>query len=198
MRHLVTLAAAAALVATAGCDALSGVAGAAVGAAGGPKVAITGKVYAPATQVAIVAAGGLNFKVTARADESPVPGAKVAISGGPSAVTDNAGGFKLELAGSATHWATVSYSFKDNKGSASLPAVIVAGAAASSVELDAANYMVAAKGKGKDGAKLTAAITAMRSALQSASKVPEFTDEAGASAAFDANANAAVKTALGL
>lgn len=199
MRKLITLAALAALTATAGCDAIGAVAGLPTGAGGNARV--NGKVFAPATQVAIVAAGGLNYSLAARPDEAVVPNATVRLEGGPTATTSTTGAFTVEVPTNKIYKTTVTFKTKAG-GNANLIGAVVVGTGNADVELDAANYMVASKayqaGKAADGAKLTAAITAMRTALQAASRVPEFTDQAGAASAFDTNANAEVKAALGL
>lgn len=199
MRKLITFAALAALTATAGCDAVGAVAGLPTGAGGNARV--NGKVFAPATQVAIVAAGGLNYALTARPDEAPVPAATVRLEGGGTAVTSSTGTFTVEVPTNKVYKTTVTFKTKAG-GNANLVGAVVVGTGNADVELDAANYMVASKmyqaGKTVDGVKVSAAITAMRTALQAASRVPEFTDQAGGAAAFDTNASAEVKTALGL
>lgn len=196
MRHLFVLPALAALVAIAGCNLIPG--------AVGPKVKITGKLFAPAGQLSMVAAGGGNVVPTngagyilyAAAGEAAAGNAKLTITSHPlptttvPVTTGNAGEFTVELAGGV-------YTANTDKGG--LPSLIVAGAAASSIELDAANHMVAAKMLGGvlpvDGAKLLDGIAKLRPLVKQS---PASLDAAEWVKAFDATATAEVKTALGL
>ncbi|MEB3222529.1 MAG: hypothetical protein VKS61_10665 [Candidatus Sericytochromatia bacterium] len=164
-------------------------------------VTVTVKVFAPATQVALIAAGGLNYRLSARPDEAPVPGAKVSYGTGKSAITDTTGEAKLELAPMGVHKLTVSYKLKSGEV-VSLPAVGLTGSEASSQDLDAANIMVAAainkKGSSPAAPMVGAAVGAMGLGLEGTPRVPEFTNEAAALKAFDELATPAIKELLGL
>lgn len=208
MRHIFTAAALATLAATTGCTAVPGL-GALIGAAtfdaNAAKVAVTGKVTVSKDQTAmvaagggnIVAAGGLNLRILALPGEGAAAKLKLKIAnypGGSYTVpveTDSAGSFKVEIPGNSV------YSAKTDAGT--LPHVIVSGAAATSVTLDGANRLVAAKlfstGKTADGAKINDAIAKLRSSLTAS---PTAGDESGLAAEFDAKASAEVKALLGL
>lgn len=173
-------------------------------AAAGPStstssVTVTLKVYAPATQVALIAAGGLNYRLSARADEAPVPGARVTAAGGGSAITDTTGRAKLTLPADRVNQLTVSYKLKGGS-TVSLPALAITTGNARSVDLDAANMMLAAghkqAGKSAAATALAAALEELEAAVAGASAVPTFTDEAGAASAFDELAPASVKQRL--
>jgi hypothetical protein len=198
MRKLLTIAALAALAAS-GCDAGT-IAGTVGNAVGSPKVRVSGKAYGPATQVAIVAAGGGNYILNALPGEAPAGGAKVSLSGGGTAVADTAGAYMIEVPAGVTYKATVTFKTKAG-GEATLVGVAPVGASAATIDLDAVNYMVGSKmyaeGKSPDAAKITEALTKMRAAMAGKS-APEFTGQDAAAAAFDANATADVKAALGL
>ena len=199
MRHFLPLAAAA-LLALPACGDIAAVTGTA-----GPKVAVSGKLTVAKDQTAlvaagggnIVAAGGLNYLLTALPGEGAWANVKLRITTHPGGLlpvpvqTDTAGNFKVELPGGAV------YAAKTDPGS--VPHVIVAGTAATSVTLDGANRLVAAKifsaGKTVEGAKINDAIAKLRSSLSAS---PSGTDEASLAAEFDAKAGADVKAALGL
>jgi hypothetical protein len=195
-----------ALLASTGCTgdptALSGLAGAiANGVANSTSGTVALKVYAPATQVALIAAGGLNYRLAARADEAPVPGAKITAPEGKTAFTDTTGVASLELAGEQAHRLTVSYKRKDGK-EAVLPALALTHGSSRATDLDAANAMLAAGyasgGKALTPEQLAGALAAFSAAVAGASRVPEFHDEASAKAAFESLAPASVKEQLGL
>jgi hypothetical protein len=193
------------LLASTGCTgdpaALSGLAGAIASGVATSSGTVALKVFAPATQVALIAAGGLNYRLAARADEAPVPGAKITAPNGKTAFTDTTGVASLELAGGQAHRLTVSYKRKDGK-QAVLPALALTHGGARATDLDAANVMLAAGyasgGKTLAAEQLAGALAAFSEAVAGASRVPDFHEETGAKAAFEALAPASVKEQLGL
>lgn len=198
MRHVAPVLIA--LATLTGCDAAAGL----VSAVGvpGPTVRVSGKLYAPAAQISMVAAGGgnyvvLGFGLATVSGEAAAGNAKLSVkpwSGmglSTPVTTGSAGEFALDLAGNTVYQATT-----DN---GAMPSVLVVGSAASTVELDAANHMVAAKlltsGKTPTADAITSGIAKLRGILTSA---PNTVSRAELSAAFDKDANADVKTILGL
>lgn len=205
IRPLLTLALIAAPVAMAGCDAktLSAVSTAIADSSNkGPKAKVTGYVYAPATQVAVVAAGGMNWRIASRSDEKGVPGAKVSFSGLGSFMssgttqTTSTGSYTVEVpAGNYTVTAT----FKGKDGATvTLTGLVNVGESGESFQLDAAHNLVASKlvslgVKTLDAAKLTEAYSQMDEDLSKVSSVPTPTSQSAAAAEFDKVASADLK-----
>jgi hypothetical protein len=185
-----------ALLGASGCDPLQAVVGAA-----GVTVKHQVRVFGPAGQLAVVGQNGAAYRLAARSDESGVPGASVGFGLGRAAVTDGTGRATLQLAPNTVHRLTVSYKLKGG-AAVSLTAAGVTGATDGAEDLDAANVLVAVAafdaGKASSPLAMRAAITAMRSAVAGASKLPALTDEASARRAFESLADPAVRKALGL
>lgn len=204
IRPLLTLALVAAPLAIAGCDAktLSAVGSAIAESSNkGPKAKVTGYVYAPATQVAVVAAGGMNWRIASRSDEKGVPSARVSFSGLGSVAsgttqTTSTGSYTVEVpAGDYT----VTASFKAKDGSnVTLTGLVKVADSGASFQLDAAHNLVASKlvslgVSTLDAAKLSQAYSQMDMDLSKVSSVPTPTSQSAAAAEFDKVASADLK-----
>jgi hypothetical protein len=210
IRPLLTLSLLAAPLMMAGCDSklLTSAIGAAAGATGSlaEKVKVSGSIYAPAAQVAVVAAGGLNWRVAARSDEKGVPQAKVTFAAlsAPAltlatAQTDATGKFTIEVPENTDYVVNATFEAKDGT-SVTLTGLAKVTSSAPSFQLDAAHHLVAAKlvdaGLKKiDASKLSSLVSAMAEDLSAVSVVPTPTSRSAAADAFDANASSDTKAA---
>lgn len=209
IRPLLTLSLLAAPLVMAGCDAK--LLDAAVGAAGAAssladKVKVSGSIYAPAAQVAVVAAGGLNWRVAARSDEKGVPKAKVTFAalGAPAlplgtGQTDSTGKFTIEVPKDNDYVVSATFEAKDGS-TVTLTGLAKVTTSAPSFQLDAAHHLVAAKLvdgglKTIDAAALTSLVSAMAEDLSAVSVVPTPANRSAAKAAFEANASSDTKAA---
>lgn len=210
VRQLLTLSLLAAPLLVTGCDSklLTSAIGAAAGAANplASKVKVSGAIYAPAAQVAVVAAGGLNWRVSARSDEKGVPQAKVTFApiGAPvvpvaTGQTDATGKFTIEVPEGADYVVSATFDAKDGT-SVTLTGLAHVGSSAGSLQLDAAHHLVAAKlvsaGLKKiDASALSSLVDAMGEDLSKVSTVPTPTNLLTAAAAFETNASDETKAA---
>lgn len=205
MRPFLSVALLAGALAVGGCEALSalGLGAPAVGSysAGAPKVKLNGTVYASATQVAIVAAGGGNYQVQASSGEAPLGGATVRVSPltQPSVTipgqTDGSGRFVLEVSSGAAYKVTADKA--GGKKPVSLVGIAFVGTSDTSFELDTATCLVSAKvltlGKSApDPGRFQAAVGALRGELGDVSKIAA-AGQAEAAATFDAKASDTTK-----
>jgi hypothetical protein len=209
IRPLLTLSLLAAPLVMAGCDSkLLTAVGQAAGAANmlGDKVKVSGSIYAPAAQVAVVAAGGLNWRIAARSDEKGVPQAKVTFAalGAPAlplatGQTDATGKFTIEVPENTDCVVSATFEAKDGS-TVTLTGLAKVTTSAPSFQLDAAHHLVAAKLvegglKAIDAAKLSSLVSAMAEDLSAVSVVPTPANRSAAKAAFEANASADTKAA---
>jgi folylpolyglutamate synthase/dihydropteroate synthase len=209
-RTLLAVALATAPVALAGCDAklLSAALEAANAAdSNAPKVRVTGSIYAPAAQVAVVSAGGLNYAAAARSDEKGVANAKVSFATVKaqmvpqgSVQTDSSGRFTIEVPENTDYAVTATFEAKDGTP-VTLTGLIKVSGSAPSFQLDAAHNMVASKLLADglttiDQGKLDTALSQMASDLSAVSTVPTPTSRSAAAAAFDTHAGAATKATV--
>jgi hypothetical protein len=191
----------------------------AVSAVGSLTGRLSGTVYLPNDQVAIVAAGAGNivasgagnlvgnsggtYDVLARSDEKGVDGAKVVVTsaaGGTfTGYTASGGKFAIDCPPGATYQATATFTTKSNS-TITLTGYAV-NAVGTSFDIDVAMNAVASKiAQGGaslakvDGAKVAALVAKMESDLQSQPRTPTPTNQAEAAAAFDGNASADLKT----
>lgn len=209
IRPLLTLSLLAAPLVMAGCD--SKLLDAAVGAAGtasslADKVKVSGSIYAPAAQVAVVAAGGLNWRVAARSDEKGVPKAKVTFAALAAPMmplgtgqTDATGKFTIEVPKNTDYVVSATFEAKDG-GTVTLTGLCKVTGSAPAFQLDAAHHLVAAQLvdaglKAIDQSALTSLVSAMAEDLSAVSVVPTPTNRSAAKAAFEANASSDTKAA---
>lgn len=209
IRTLLAVALLTAPVALAGCDAatLASALDAATASSNAPKVRVTGSIYAPAAQVAVVSAGGLNYAVAARSDEKGVANAKVSFATVTaqmvpqgSVQTDSSGRFTIEVPENTDYAVTATFEAKDG-GTVTLTGLVKVTGSAPAFQLDAAHNMVASKllntGLTKiDQAKLDTALSQMASDLSAVSTVPTPTSRSAAASAFDTHAGAATKATV--
>jgi hypothetical protein len=201
IRPLLTLALLTSPLAMAGCsDKLLSAVGSVV-----PKVKVTGTVYAPATQVAVVAAGGLNWRIAARSDEKGVSGAKVsfgalAASFVPlgSAQTTTSGGYTIEVPPGSDYAVTATFKAKDGS-TVTLSGLTTVSTSGGSFNLDAAHNLVASKllslgVKKLDATQLEKAYSQMTEDLTKVSSVPTPTSQSAAASEFDKAASDSLKT----
>jgi hypothetical protein len=174
--------------------------------------ALSGTIYAPQAQVAIVAAGGGNLvgnsggtyiTLSVRSDEVGVGNASVQISKDGATVTtvhtDSKGGFKATVPGGVTYKLVSVFPAKTGGN------VTVSGFAQSDasfpIQLGVSHNMVASKlltnGVTKpDWDAFKAAVGMMDSDLQSVATTPTPNDQATASASFDSIAGSTLKAAV--
>lgn len=211
VRSLLTLALIASPLAVAGCDnaMLTSVIGAAADAANplAKKVKVTGSIYAPAAQVAVVAVGGLNYTVAARSDEKGVPQCKVSFAAlaAPivpvaTAQTDATGKFTIEVPEDTDYVVTATFEGKDG-AKVTLTGLAAVKTSAPAFQLDAAHNLVASKlvssGVSKiDAAKLSTALSQMADDLSAVSTVPTPANMAAAAASFETTAGATTKATV--
>lgn len=180
-----------------------------VNAVAGAAGFFSGKIYAPGTQVAIVAQGGGNLVgnsggtydvLLVRSDEVGVPNAVVKATDPKGATitgaTDDTGNFRLQATSGVTYHVVGTFTSKAGdtvtvNGFGQVDAV-------TPMELGVAHNMLASKLlssgiSNPDYSAFKAALVALETDLQSVSTTPAPTDQASAATAFDANASSNTK-----
>jgi hypothetical protein len=212
---LTTMVAVAAVASLTACspDTLASAVGAVNAAAG----RLSGTIYLPNDQVAIVAQGAGNivaqgagnvvgnsggtfapgFGLLARSDEKGVDGAKVVITGGGKSFTGftaNGGKFAIECPIGATYLASATFTTTSNT------TITLTGFGVNSLDIDVAMNTVASKimtsgatAAKVDGAAVAGAVASAAKDLESVPRTPTPTTQAEAATAFDGYASADTK-----
>lgn len=173
------------------------------GQVSGVKATFSGRVLAPADQVAVIAVGAGHYDLLARSDEKGVANARVSVTGlgtrtmVASAVTDAQGNFSVEVP-VGTYALAATVPLKAEGDSAVMTGIAIVTPAPLPYELDASMNLLAAKllesgAQSVDPAKFIAALARLEVDLEKVAKTPLPANRIEAAAAFDGVASAELK-----